>query len=265
MSRYTAKDRQGLAILGAVGIAFAGLLVFFLVATDKEALDDRLCPNPVMRKTAFLIDRSDDTPTQTTDEIRKRIIKIIDNDVQQGELVSIFYITDQIQSDLKPVFESCKPQSEGNELYESTRSIEKKFAELFRKPLEMALAKQPSGSGSSPIAETLTDFTASDYLDGQHNRLVVFSDLMQNSDALSLYNCSSKTTSIEQYRQRRAGAIERPELRNVEVSLNIIPREGIGSSTIKCRDGFWVWFFGNNAGENAELTTRYLPGGATIK
>lgn len=265
MARFSAKDRQGLVILGVVAAAFVGLFAFYAVASDREDLDDRSCPSAVTRKTAFLIDRSDDTPTQTVDEIRKRIIRTIDEQVQQGELVSIFYITDRAQKDLRPVFESCKPQSQGNPLYEGTRSIERKFAERFRKPLDRVLARQPSGAGTSPIAETLTDFTASAYLDGDVNRLVVFSDLMQNSGSLSLYDCRSREGAIAGYRQRRAGAVERPELRNVEVSLNVIPREGLGSEVVACRDGFWVWFFGNNTGANAGLTTRYLPGGASIK
>lgn len=261
MSQFTIKDRQGFVILGIVGAIFIGLFGFFAAASQKEVLDDRLCPKHVLRKTAFLIDRSDDTPTQTVDEIRKRIIETIDNDVQQGELVSIFYISDGIQRNLKSTFESCKPQSDGNPLYEGTRTIEKNYDDKFRKPLQQALTGQPTGAGSSPIAETLTDFTSSDYLDGEYNRLVVFSDLMQNSDALSLYGCSSKDTAIAGYRQRRAGAVERPDLKNVEVRLNVIPRQGLGSNTTKCRDGFWTWFFGNNTGDNARVETSDLPGG----
>lgn len=253
MSQFTSKDRQGFVILGIVGAIFIGLFALFVASTQKEILDDRLCPKDVLNKTVFLVDRSDDTPTQTVSEINRRINIIVDKDVQQGELVALFYITDGMQKDLKPAFESCKPQTKVNELYENKRIVEKNFANKFDKPFKTALENQPTGAGSSPIVETLTDFAASDYLDGKHNRLVVFSDLMQNSETLNLYECSKKEDAIAAYRQSSAGELK---LDDVEVRLNIIPRRGLGPVTKRCRDGFWRWLFKNGS----QLDVRYLPG-----
>lgn len=265
MAEFSTKDKQGFALAAIVGLAFLGLFAAYFALSNKKPLDARLCGPLIERKTVFLIDRSDDTPTQTITEIKNRIAKTVSNDVQDGELVSIFYITDAAQQDLRPVFSMCKPQSDGNIVYEDQRTIARRFEASFRKPLDAALQEQPSDGNISPIAESLTDFLASDFLDGKVNRLSLFSDLMQNSEAISLYGCSDPQSAIASYRQARAGAVERPELKNVEVMLNIIPRQGLGTEAVSCRDTFWAWFFGNNEGENAGLTSRYLPGGASVE
>jgi hypothetical protein len=265
MTEFSTKDKQGIALAAIAGLAFLGLFAAYITLANKDPLDERLCPKIIERKTVFLIDRSDDTPSQTIVEIKNRIAKTIADEVKDGELVSIFYITDSAQQDLRPVFSMCKPQSEGNIVYEDQRTIARRFEASFRKPLDAALQEQPSGGEISPVAETLTDFLASDFLDGQVNRLSVFSDLMQNSDGVSLYQCSDQRAAVAAYRQARAGAVERPKLKNVEVILNIIPRAGLGTVVVRCRDGFWAWFFGDNEGENAGVTSSYLPGGASIK
>lgn len=265
MAEFSTKDKQGFALAAAVAVVFLALFAAYFALSNKEPLDARLCGPVIERKTVFLVDRSDDTPTQTITEIKNRIAKTVANDVKDGELVSIFYITDSAQHDLRPVFSMCKPQSDGNIVYEDQRTIARKFETLFRKPLDAALQEQPSDGNVSPVAETLTDFLASDFLDGEVNRLSLFSDLMQNSNAVSLYRCSDPQSAIAAYRQARAGAVERPELKNVEVMLNIIPRQGLGADAVSCRDSFWAWFFGNNEGENASVTSRYLPGGASVE
>jgi hypothetical protein len=55
-----------------------------------------------------------------------------------------------------------------------------------------------------------------------------------------------------------------PTFKNTAITLDFIPREGIGQNTLRCRTGFWAWFFGDNEGTNASLTPDYLPGGARI-
>lgn len=264
MAEFSKKDKQGLALAGGVVIAFLGLFAAYFALSNKEQLDERLCPRAIERKTVILVDLSDGTPAQTIDEIKSRITRLIQNEVHQGELVSVFYVTDAAQTALRPEFSACLPQSEANIVYESEREITKSFEEAFQQPLDEALGNQQVGSDASPLAEVVTDFVASSYLDAPYNRLVIFSDLMQNSSALNLYSCSDGASAIDTYRAARAGAIERPELLNTAVSLNIIPREGLGRQVADCRGGFWNWYFGDNTGQSASTDVTYLPGGASV-
>lgn len=265
MSGLSQKDKQGLAIVALVVVGFFALVTAFFVTSSREKPNELGCLSAIPAKTAILVDRSDNTPLQTVDEIRSRIRKIVVEDVREGELVSIFLVTNEAERALRPIFSACKPQESGNIIYEDERRIAENFERGFMQPLEAAVAEEPNRSEVSPVAEVLTDFHSSQYLDGEANRLVVFSDLMQNSENLSLYGCLDGPGAIETYSMNRAGAISRPKLRNTAVSLNIIPRQGLDARTVKCRDIFWLWFFGDNEGELASVTPSFLPGGATIQ
>ena len=261
----TKKDWQGLMLIAGVMALVVAALGFSYRQSNAPKLDGRGCTADISHATAIVIDRSDDTPSQTLDEIVARTRRLVAEQVQQGELVSLFQISTGSRTRLEPVFSACVPERDGNDLYENRRKIQKRFADSFAKPLDAALSAKPLKSDTSPISEAITDLSASQYLAAPSNRLVVFSDMMQNSDNASLYGCSSAKSAIESFRAHRAGAIERPTFRNTAVQLNVIPREGMGRETVACRDGFWAWFFGDDEGAQAGLTSSMLPGGAKVE
>jgi hypothetical protein len=265
MAALSKKDKQGFLLIASVVLLVLLLFVANYQRSNKPKLDDRSCPAVLGRSTAIVIDRSDYTPSQTLDEILARTKRFISERALEGELISLFEISGSSRMSLKPVFSACLPQRDGNDLYENRRKIQRQFGERFAKPLDQALAATPTPSKSSPISEAIIDLSASEYLAAPTNRLIVFSDLLQNSPNASLYGCSSAKTAIAEFRSHRAGAIERPTFRNTAVELNVIPREGIGHDTVACRDGFWAWFFGDDDGPEAGVTTKMLPGGARIQ
>jgi hypothetical protein len=264
MAALSKKDRHGLMLIATVLALVAVLLTFNWRLSDKPKPDQRNCLTPIERKTVIVVDRSDDTPTQTVREIVARVKRFALERAQENELISLFEISGASRTALNPVFSACLPQKDGNDLFENRRHIQRYFEEHFATPLDAALARPPALSESSPISEAIIDLSASEYLDAPSNRLLVFSDLIQNSDNTSLYGCTSARQAIAQFREHRAGAIERPKFENTTVELNIIPREGIGPATVACRDGFWAWFFGDNEGAESELDTKMLPGGAKV-
>lgn len=265
MGALSKKDRQGLLLIAGVVVLVIIAFGFSYRQSNKPKLDGRSCPATIVRSTAIVIDRSDDTPSQTLDEILARTKRFVAEGAQEGELVSLFEVSGTSRTSLKPVFSACVPQRDGNDLYENRRKIQRTFTERFAGPLDAALAAKPVRSESSPISEAVIDLSASQYLSAPTNRLIVFSDMLQNSDNASLYGCTSAKTAIADFRAHRAGAIERPTFRNTAVELNVIPREGIGRETVRCRDGFWAWFFGDDEGADAGLTLRMLPGGARVR
>jgi hypothetical protein len=264
MTNLSKKDKQGVALIVAVFVGLA-ILVFYNISLSSRAKPDaRSCIAPIAKRTVFVVDQSDSIASQTSSEILRRIRKVVSADVSSNELVTIFQITDGSRTHLEPIFSKCKPEQGGNELTDNVRLIQKRFVEEFDKPLETALAASPPKSENSPIGEVLIDVSLSDYLRGETNRLVIFSDLMQNSGNASLYRCGDSRQAIAEFRNRRAGAVERPTFKNTNIALNFIPREGIGHEALRCRTGFWAWFFGDNEGSNASLTPDYLPGGAKM-
>ncbi len=265
MSALSKKDQQGLMLIAGVIALVVAALAFGYHKSNAPKLDERSCPADIARSTAILIDRSDDTPAQTIDEIIARTKRFVTEQAQEGELVSLFELSAGSRTRLEPVFSACVPQRDGNDLYENRRKIQRVFGERFAKPLGAALTAKAVKSDTSPISEAITDLSASQYLGAPANRLIVFSDMMENSANVSLYGCTSAKSAVAGFRAHRSGAIERPTFRNTAIELHIIPREGIGPATVACRDGFWAWFFGDDSGPEAGLTSRMLPGGARIE
>lgn len=264
MSKFSKKDKQGFYLIAAVLSVALGMMAFNSHLSGRAKPDERNCVAPVTAKTVFVIDQSDAIPEQTAVEIRSRATMTVANTVQANELVSVYVITEQSRTKLVPVFSACKPEQGGSELTENVRAIQKRFKEKFQKPFEAALSVAASKSEASPLGEAIIDLSLSDSLRAEKNRLVIYSDMMQHSENSSLYGCSDGNAAIKSFRQRRAGAVERPTFKNADVQLNFIPREGVGEAVAVCRTRFWGWFFGDNDGENAALTTDYLPGGAKV-
>jgi hypothetical protein len=210
MTGFTQKDKHGIALIIAVLLALGAMLSYNMRLASKPKADANNCILPINKKSVFFIDQSDSIPSQTSTEIVRRILNIVSSDVSSNELVTIFQITDASRAHLEPIFSKCKPARDGSELTENVRLIRKRFTEEFEKPLKVALATPPPKADTSPIGEVLIDLSLTDYLRGDVNRLVVFSDLMQNTKNISLYRCTGSKQAIADFRAHRAGAVERP-------------------------------------------------------
>lgn len=243
------------AIIGAIFIG--NIVVRFQAGIDSQTG----CAREIGSKTVFLIDHTDGIPEQTRRAVIERSMTFIQEEVKEGDLVSVFLLTRLSESNLVPEFQRCKPKEVGNPFWEHPQSIKRKFEEEFLAPLRSVLEGPIPGSTMSPIAQALTDLSLSDQLRGASKaNLIIFSDLIEYSRALDLYRCQSKEDAIASFRKKRTGAVERPTFTNVRVYAHIIPRLGLPKESITCRDGFWLWFFGDDAGPDASFDSDYLPG-----
>jgi hypothetical protein len=165
----TRKDKNGVLIIFGVSVVF--LLLFALTYRLKASADNfdsmTLCPNngdyPVVK---LLIDKTD--PWEKRDRQRlANIIRRIKDRLAEHERLSIFVLDETGTYSPSPVFDMCSPGrgDQANSLYENPRLIQSKFEEKFAAPLDNIGLR-----GSE-----------------RNVRLVVVSDMMQNTEALSLY------------------------------------------------------------------------------
>lgn len=256
------KDRKGVLLLSVVGVLFAGI-VLAKFATGAPSPGPNNCVGEPSENVVVLLDQSEGVSAQTQDELVSRAMTYVEDSAAINALVSVFTISKLTKQHLEPVFSRCRPKSTGNPVHENVKSIERRFSEGFERPLRDSLAIPDSGSTQSPIAQALSDLSRTRYLRGSKNTVLVFSDMLENTESFSLYHCSDPTSVVAQFRESRRGAIERPTFRNTRVILNLIPRMGLSSGTLKCRDALWVWFFGDDSGPQAGVSIDYLPGGET--
>lgn len=255
----TAKDRQGLWMMASVAAALAVLigLNYYLQLRPKAGPDN--CIGVPRVSTVILIDNSQAVPEQTRHEIVARADAWVRDSVRDNERVTIFRLSASSTDSLLPVISVCKPPSDGNPLIEDERAIGRVFRERFQAPLAQALQGPITESSASPIAEAVVDISLSAYLRADTNRVLLFSDLIENTSSFSLYGCRDGDEAIRAFRASRQGALERPHFRNAHIILNIVPRTDLpANTTTACRDRFWMWFFGDN--EGGSLVPDFLPG-----
>lgn len=251
-----------LAWMGALVSAVA--IVGLLAASQymkKEKVDTRGCTQGVLDKSVIVLDTSDEVSAQTQSEMIRRVMNLVEDTVHEGEMVSIFKVSELSKKNLTPTFARCKPRRSGNALNENTRTLARAYKDKFLIPLQKALESPIDGSKQSPIAQSLVDISLSDYLrTNGAARLIIFSDFMEYTDKFSLYKCNSGIQAVSEFKYSRGASVARPTFRDVDVQLNIIPRPEISSAIGKCRTYFWNWFFGDNKGSHSRFVPSDLPG-----
>lgn len=250
--------RKAWLIIGLSALAILSLLTAKIFVSPPP-----VCEPSASEKTVVVLDHSEGVSTQTAAAIVNRTWAFIESKVADGERVSVFMLSQASQKDLKPVFTGCKPRHDGNRTIEDVKRVKADFEKRFKKPLEEQLALPITNSPESPIAEGLIDLS----LDVKHFRstgstkLLVFSDFLQHSSALSLYKCTDGPQAVQQFRTARSGKQERPEFKNTEVQMHVIPRAGISRAAVQCRAYYWNWFFGDTSCKGSVcVAPEYLPG-----
>jgi hypothetical protein len=255
------KDKQGYLLIAAMVILLAIFFGYKLSQDNKQKPLADNCIGTVKANTVIVLDHSEKISKQTRTEIEARAINYILDKVQPNERVSVFTVSNLSKLALVPVVSRCRPPDEGNRLVEDTRRLHKRFIESFEKPLREALSAEPTASSESPIAQALTDISLSQYLRGEKNTLLVFSDMLENTTKFTLYRCPTAVSVVSRFRDSRKGAQERPTFKNTNVVLNLIPSLGHSKEVLSCRTQLWNWFFGDNEGSNASVAFDFLPGG----
>jgi hypothetical protein len=213
--------------------------------------------------TVLVVDRSQGISTQTLDEIRRRALSFVVDSTTENERISVFTVSELSKNALVPLISLCRPPVSGNAAIENVQSIQKQFRDKFEAPMGAALQLEPDSSPESPIAQALIDISLTKFLKGKRNTLLVYSDMLENTKAFSLYGCQAPKEVVARFKQSRLGAVERPTFVNTRVVLNLIPRSTHNATALECRDSLWVWFFGDNKGSDAAVILDYLPGALT--
>jgi hypothetical protein len=263
MALRKAKDLQGYALIVGVVVVLIAIFAVKLSQDVKPRAGADNCIGTPVANTVLIIDHSEQVSDQTRDEIMARAMARIRGHVKVNERVSVFTISDLSKKSLKPLVSRCRPPDPGNRMVTNPALMRKDLREKFEMPLQQSLAIAASDAKESPITQAITDISLSQYLRGDGNTLMVFSDMLENTRSFSLYRCPSASSVIAAYRESRRGAQERPQFKNATVLLNMIPRLEQSQETLKCRGQLWAWFFGDNSGSQAGLSLDYLPGGAT--
>jgi hypothetical protein len=154
-----------------------------------------LCPlSGPIGHTILLVDKTDPLNLAQKAAFDLLISDLVEHKTPKGYLLSIFVLGDDFKANTQPLVELCNPGDDAghSDLTENTKQFRRQYKEKFIQPVrnqtEQLLGIAPANE--SPILEMLQMVSLTSlqkhHVDGP-KKLIVMTDLMQNSKQLSLY------------------------------------------------------------------------------
>ena len=263
-SRVLKQKVFGIVLIVTATMLAAGI-IGWAVYTEQSTIaidDETMCPlnTAPAEVTTVLVDASDLLSPVQVQGIRNEIEGYRNNVPRYGALE--IYAVGQTQSEvLTPLFKACNPGGP-NEISELTASVARetrKWREGFVDPLETALsnAMPNNEQTTSPIMESIQSVAVTAFGPTQRRdvfkRLVVISDMMQNTGAFSNY----KSMDYEQF-NKVAGERMMVNLKGVVVDVLYVRRASTARWQGEEHVRFWQRFF---ADQGATLARVYSISG----
>jgi hypothetical protein len=227
------------AVLGLAGTG--GWLAWRQVRAD--AVDQaRLCPTGgATGSLAILLDLTDPLGATQSITLRSELERMV-VESPRGTLVSLGRVSDKPE-DLGAAYVLCRPMTgaEGGEWMRNPTQLDRQFQDRFLKPFQAELdgMLDAQEATQSPIMEGLQALLAGAGATGVRvlgsRQIVIVSDLLQHSDALSFY----RGDDWGSFRRSPDFARLAKNLDGVEVTIFWVPRPGAKVDPAAVGD-FWV-------------------------
>jgi hypothetical protein len=244
----------GIVVLLAV-VAAAGWFVTRQIRAD--AIDEAtLCPaTGATGELAILLDITDPLGATQLLTLRSELERMV-VDSLRGTLVSLGRVSDQ-PGELGAAYALCRPLTgaEGGEWIRNPTQLDRRFQDRFLKPFQAELSGMLDASEAkqSPIMEGLQALLAGTAakgvkVEGPH-RIVIASDLLQNSDAMSFYRGDDwasfkKSPDFARLAKNLAGA---------EITIFRVPRQDAKVDAAAV-DDFWVRYLDTQGADKVTVT-----------
>ncbi|WP_420857874.1 hypothetical protein [Marivivens marinus] len=258
-SRRNGSDLKWFALIAVLAsIVVGGFLASDYYMRELAVDDETLCPvDGPEHATLVLLDLTDPISAAQSSRLRT----ILGGEIARAPAGTMFSVgvVSEDPTNWGARFARCKPQQEenANPLIQNPRMIGERYNDEFIVPFDQAIGTllTVEAENSSPIMESLqalvADSPSIETVPGRR-KLIVVSDLLQNSQILSFFR--------EEYWEEFAsvGGVTRlaGDLHNVEVMILRIPRQT--SQTGEDRvDQFWIRYF-DFQGTNGSFDVRIL-------
>lgn len=254
LQRKQTKNRWGWLILLVVGLTIVGGAYGYwhLQQYTVKLNSDTLCPLDGPRAlTVILVDRTDRLNTVQREALRVRLDEVRAHIPQYGA-IALFSIGPTENELLRPEVYMCNPGAvaEASPVYQNMRRVEQRW-QTFTQRLEQAFATavQAGEQPASPIMESIQSAALATFARTTSNipkRLIIASDLLQHSPALSLYQRLPRFVEFkntEVFRQLRA------PLMGVELEILYLRRPTNRAVQNKALIEFWQQYIGENGGQ----------------
>lgn len=259
--RSTSRQRNGeetrKAIRNiAVVLVLVGVVAFFYfrsVLSQRSLDEETACPSKVESVTVLLVDVTDPMNTPQRQDFRNQLDKLL-GQISRYEKLVVVKVDPVGDNLLAPVITRCNPGSarDVTDLDGNPQKLERQHQELFVEPMTKAFEglMVASGAARSPVIESvqsvaLSEFQKSDLEEGER-RLILASDLLQNTDRISFY---SGLPDPKEFVKSQTFQRVRTNLEGVEVELWMIQRDDSKQTQPNALHQFWEFIIDEQGGQ----------------
>lgn len=187
-----AANRRYAGFTAAVLFSILALSVTVWVLRPAELEAATLCPvdRPLAGHTVVIVDRTD----RWTTAMGAALTQLVENAQRDtGKYEKFSIVSLDAQQSVHPLFSVCNPGEPTfwSDLYRGRRYTTRDFEQRFVGAAESVIAqiREPSEARTSPIVEYVHRWLGSDDFNAsiRHRRLILVSDMRQNSPLFSIY------------------------------------------------------------------------------
>lgn len=245
-----------IGIGGFLILIVAGIILTLLWMKPEKIVRNplTLCPvkNGPSAFTTILIDRTDNFGSISKADVEVQLHDIL-NETKENELVSLYVVKPVEKAPLQSLITICNPGNpdEADPWVESPYIVDKNWKSKFKAPLDALLVQllDEEKASLSPIMESIQSISVS-ALGGKRKsslprKIILISDLLQNSQTWSLYSQEPDFDAFSQADQTRG---LNPDLRGVTIEIFFLQRETRRPVDENQLLRFWVRWIGHYGG-----------------
>lgn len=259
--RAEAKSRKAWLVLLGVLLAVGAIAALYFTAKSQQlALDETtLCPPEPTSLTVLLVDVTDPMNVAQRQDFVNQLDRLRNQIPRYGKL-SVVKVDAASSRLLQPVIERCNPgtAADVSDWSGDRKAVQKDWEEGFRAPLDKAFTSlgQASGAERSPILESIQSVALTEFqttqAEGKPRRLVVASDLLQNTDRISFYG---ELPDPSDFIQSDAFRAVRTDLKGIDVELWMLQRTDSGQTQPRSLPDLWERMISTQGGNWTRLYT----------
>ena len=236
------KKNDSLLLPLVVGLLFACAFAFFYLNSASTPVNPvtgcAATPKQSSSALSILLDSTEPYSPIQMARVTDRIIEKV-SELEPLDRVRIYKVDDVSNGLLQPYFDFCKPDPNANASPIVARFKQANFAFM----LEENLKEMQGTRSNSPIISSISSIAVDLPKSFESRSIVLVSDLIENSDLISMYDYNWRKELV--LAQRRLNA-KRPMLNGITLEVLFIPRPNRPQQDTALRD--WWWQFIEESG-----------------
>ncbi|WP_300578166.1 hypothetical protein [Phenylobacterium sp.] len=233
-----------LQISGVVALTAVVGVTYFMVAKGAKALDDEtLCPREPSSVTVLLVDVTDPMTTAQKQDFQNQLDHLRRTIPRYGKLI-VTKVDSSSSELLKPIIVRCNPgtATDVSEWNGNPRAVQEAHDQKFVAPLEAAFKDLSGASGAdrSPILESIQSVALTELAPLESSdtprKVVVVSDLLQNTDAINFYD---RLPSPDELLESAAFRRVRTDLSGVQFEIWMLERSDATTTQPRALVDLW--------------------------